>query len=184
MSQIIIPTARVTSPVRDGGDTPFPEGEWCGTILKVEVQGFPPWASEEDNGYANEDGESLNIHFAPNTPLNGQDDIGERRHFVPMVVRDGNETTITIDVEAKNSSKKLQAGTSLLANLGKALGETEEIEGENGRSMTAVTEDFEENLKAGMFDGTSVGFIISHNNWTFKGKSGTKAVTEEFFQAV
>jgi len=185
MAQVIIPTAHAETPVEDsGGDTPFPKGQWQSTILKVDVQDFPEWAGEEDSGYANAKGKILNIHFAPNSPLEGQDDVGGRRHFVPIVIKDGDETSVTVDVASKGPNKKLRQSTSLLTNLGIALGETEQLEDENGKAMTALAEDFEENLKAGAFDGVAVGFKITHFPWVFNGKSGTKAITKEFFQAV
>jgi len=182
--QIMIPTSQAEAPV-GSGDTPFPKGEWQGTIDAVHIQELPPWAGDENRGYASESGVVLSLEIGSNQPLNGQDDIGNRKHFVPIVVQDGHETPETIDVmERKSDSWMLQRGTRLLANLGMALGETEELETEEGAAMTVVSEDFLDNLRAGAFDGTSVSFGISHRPWAKNGKSGTEVITKEFFQAV
>jgi len=191
MSQIIIPSSQATAPVGEGGDTLFPKGEWQGTIDEIRVRDLPPWADTPGRGYASEDGEVLSIQIGSNSPLNGQDDIGAKKHFVDLVIRDGEETPETVDVmERKCESWMLQRGTRMLVNLGMALGETEELEDENGKAMTVVAEDFLENLKTGAFDGTDVSYEISHRPWSSKDdngavvKSGTEVITKEFFQAV
>jgi len=186
MAQIIIPKEQAESPVGDGGDTPFPKGQWCGTIDEVRIRELPPWADTPGRGYKDEDGEVLSIQFGSNEALEGQDDIGARKHFVDFVIRDGLETPATVEMDPKKDcdSWMLQRGTRLLSNLGAALGETEELEDEDGKAMLAVAEDFLDNLRAGAFDGTSVAFRIGHRGWSKNGKSGTEVITREFFQAV
>jgi len=189
--QIMVPTSQAEAPIGEGNDTPFPKGSWSGTIDEIRTRDLPPWADTPGRGYASEDGVVLSIQFGSNSPLDGQDDIGARKHFVDVVVRDGEETVETIDVTDRDSdSWMLQRGARLLANLGIALGETEELETENGATMTACAEDFRSNLEEGSFDGTNIAFGISHRPWQTKNangtvlKSGTEVITKEFFQAV
>jgi len=187
MAQIMVPTAQAEAPVGDGGGSTFPKGGWQGTIEEVRVRELPEWAEIEGRGYGCADGEVLSIQFGSNQPLEDQDDIGAKKHFVDFVIRDGDETPETVDVtERKCDCWQLQKGTRLLANLGMAMGETEVLETEDGDSVTAVSEDFLDNLREGAFEGTSVAFTIGHRPWKSKenGSSGTEVITREFFQAV
>ena len=190
MSQIMIPTSQAEAPVGDGsGD--FPKGSWCGIIDTVRIKDLPPWADVEGRGYGCDDGEVLSIQFGRNRPLDGQDDCGEKKHFVDFVIRDGDETCETVDVTDRGcASWQLQKGTRMLANLGAAMGQTEVLENEDGESMTCLAEDFLDNLRSGAFDNEEVAFNVFHKSWTKKAengetpKSGVEVVTKEFFQAV
>jgi len=186
MSQIMIPKAQAEAPVGDGGNGVFPKGSWCGVIDAAVVRDLPPWAGDDgNNGFSCEDGEVLNLQFGSNRPLDGQDEIGEKKHFVAIVVRDGEETVETVDVGDRDCAAwKLQQGARMLANLGIALGQTEELETEEGEVMTVVEEDFLENLREGAFGGHEVAFAITHRPWKTDDKSGTEVNTKEFFQAV
>jgi len=190
MSQIMIPTSQAEAPVGDSNNV-FPKGSWCGTIDSVRVRELPPWANIDGRGYSCDDGEVLSIQFGTNRPLDGQDECGEKKHFVDFVIRDGEETSETVDVMDRGvSCWQLQKGTRLLANLGAAMGQTEVLEIEDGTSMTVVAEDFLDNLKSGAFDNEEVSFGVFHKPWTTKvengetPKSGTEVITKEFFQAV
>ncbi len=184
MGQIMIPTNQAEAPVGDGGSMPFPKGSWSAEIDEVRVRELPPWADTPGRGYEHADGEVLSIQFGSTSPLDGQDAIGAKKHFVDIVIRDGEETSETVDVSAKDCAHwQLQKGTRMLANLGMALGETEELETEDG-PMTCVSEDFLDNLTAGKFTSCEVAFGIVHKPWTNGAKSGTEVITKEFFQAV
>jgi len=191
MSQIMIPTSQAEAPVGDGGGEAFPSGSWCGTIDEIRIRDLPPWADVSGRGYGCDDGEVLSIQFGRNRPLDGQDECGEKKHFVDFVIRDGDETPETVDVTDRGSDCwQLQKGTRLLTNLGMALGQTEEMETEDGAAMTVVAEDFLENLRSGAFDSQECAFAVFHKPWTKKAengeipKSGVEVVTKEFFQAV
>ena len=102
MSQIMIPTSQAEAPVGDGGGDVFPKGSWCGTIDAVHIQDLPPWADIEGRGYGCNDGEVLSIQIGTNRPLDSQDGCGEKKHFVPIVVRDGDKTCETVDVSDRD----------------------------------------------------------------------------------
>jgi len=188
MSQIIIPTDQAETPVGDGEKLPFPTGSWQGEICGIHMGDLPPWACAGDAGFASDDGEVLSIELGNNRPLDGQDELGfDRKHFVPFIIRDGDETPETVDVSDRScKSWKLQQSVRLMTNLAKALGQTEILEDEDGTSLTAVAEDFLTNLKEGLFNGgTEIAFLIAHK--PFKDRNGdpkTEVITKEFFGAV
>ena len=183
MGQIMVPTSQAEAPVGEGGNNVFPKGSWTGVIDEVRVRDFPDFVTPHQ-GYESEDGEVLSIQFGSNSPLDGQAECGESKHFVDFVVRDGEVDGASVDLGATESANwQLQRGIRLLANLGIALGQTEEVEFE-GEMMTAVDGEFLENLQAGEFTGSEVSFVVTHRNWTSGEKSGVNVGTREFLQAV
>jgi len=191
MAQIMVPTDQAEAPVGDGVDTPFPKGQWQGEICGIHMGDLPPWVGTEGAGYVAEnpeDGVVLSIELGNNKSLDGQDSFGyDRKHFVPFVIKDGDETLETIDVsDRKSKSWQLQRSARLITNLAMALGETEELETEEGVMMTVVAEDFLDNLKSGVFNGgTEIAFTTTHKNYKSReGEAKVEVITKEFFQAV
>ena len=189
MAGIMVPKARAETPVGGGNnDAPFPEGDWIGSIEKVEVTSLP-FTPKAGQGYATpEDVEQTTIWLADNKSTNGGPDVGKRKFFARFITRDG-EVSVEDAPNISETSWQLQRSAALLANAAAALGATEEVE-MDGETYVKTTDGFLGQLQAGDLDGTRVGFGIYHGK-EYTVKRGTPdeakrrdANIREFFQAV
>jgi len=182
MNRIVVPQQTLERPLV-GGDRPTQaEGAWEGVLEEVRVRPFPDFVDPETRptaGYATRDGEVLSLQFGSQEPLEGQEGYGDRKFCYDVVVRDGELTAESVDVTEKRARYwQLQRGAQGLAHLANALGAIEFTEDDNGTAVAAVAEDFRQRLEAGEFNGTRVGYVLNHRNWTQKDKT-TGAVLKE-----
>lgn len=186
MPAIMVPKSSADAP-NAGRDFTFPEGSFIGTIDEIRVREFPDFIDPTGNrGYSSTDGEILSIQIGEISSMETDGpDVGNAKHFVDFIVRDGN-VEITEGPGIPEKSWQMQKSAAMLTNLAIALGATEEVEGEDGTVYVATTDDFLDTLRDGGFKGSKVGFVTRHRNWTSKktGKTGTEVQTQEFFQAV
>jgi len=176
-TRIIVPLAQAESLV-GGDDRPFPPGPWQGVIEEVRTKPLPSNNGQPFAGYETTDGEILTLILGQNRPLDGQEDVGNRKFFVDIVLRDGNRQMGEVDItEREVPYWQLQRSARIVANLARALGQVEEVQMPDGSTAVAVMEGFVDALAAGQFDGTQIGFEIVHRN--FKRKDGTAGVREE-----
>lgn len=159
---------RNTESLRGSGDQPFGAGQWVGTIEEIFIKDDLPSDNEGKPfaGYASTEGEEISIQLGSNTPLDGQEDVGNRKFFVQITTADNGLTLATVDTtERKAPHWKLQRSVALTANLAIALGYVED-DGEN----VTVREDFIDALKDGAFKDQKIGFVVYHR----KGKKNAE----------
>jgi hypothetical protein len=199
MTQIMVPKRRAETPVGNGKFTQA-EGSWKGTLDAVRVKPFPEFIGKDidagrQRGYVSGDGEILSLEIGGQEPLDGQEDAGNRKFFVDLVIRDG-DVEISAGPDIPEKSWQMQKSAAMLANLAISLGEVEdvEVEGADGKSEVYVQtkEGFFEALQEGVYNDRLLGYRLRHRNWTSKEKaadgspmkSGTEVILEEFFTAV
>ena len=181
----MVPKSRAETPTT-GGNRPFPEGSWIGTIEETRVRNFPDWVDpvgRPKGGYTSTDGDILSIQLGNNRDIDGNNsEVGNQKMFVDFVVRDG---AISVeDAEIAEAAWQTQRAQTLLANLALALGATSTVTDDDGNEFVVTSEDFLSTLMSGGYANTEVGFTTYHRNWECGGKSGTNVVLREFFQAV
>jgi len=187
MAQVMMPTAELDAP-DEGGDLILSVGSWLGTVEGVRVHPLHEAMQGEGRGYATpENVEILGVQFGRCSPLDGQEEVrNTHKHFTDFVTRDGEITLETFSADANGDSWQMQRRMKPWGRLARALGATEVLEDENGKEITAIAEDFQESLIEGFFEGSQIGFRVTHRPWTSKDatKSGIEVITREFFQAV
>ena len=187
-NRIMVPKQQAETP-SGGGDQPFPAGNWIGTFEDATTKGIPPFLEGESfptRGYVSEDTEIVTLYIGQNRPLDGQDDVGERKFFVDLVTRSGDVDWTNVDYNAGKGypAWQVQRSARLAMNLAMALGLTETVTDEEGNEYETIGEDFLDTLRSGGLNGTEVGYEVRHRNWKTKEKSGVEEQIAGFFTAV
>ena len=159
----------------------FPAGPWMGTIDIVRSRSIPMFEGKPFAGYDSEEGELLSLQIGTNQALDGQVDIGATKFFVDIAVECGNDTLANIDTQIHSHPNwQLQQSVVTITQLAIALDAAEKV-GENGSESWEVSEDFVDNLRAGVYDNVQVGFSVMH--YTTKKTKKLKAKLESFQSA-
>lgn len=184
---IMVPKTSVDA-AREPRQANFPEGSWVLTLEEVRERSFPDFvaknvAAGKNSGYTSGDGEILGLQFGSARSVDDPSVTTNQKHFIDLVVRDGN-ATIEDGPNIPDSSWQMQNSAAMLAMLAQAVGATEEVTDENGDTFYALTDDFLDQLRDGAFIGQDFGVTTWHRKWTSGDKSGTEVKTREIFQAV
>jgi hypothetical protein len=160
-------------------DEPIPAGAWQGTVEESRVRGLDFLADRTADqlakqGFTSADVEVVSLQIGSLQPMEGQDDVGNRKFFTPdIVLRDGE---YSIEEEAPEEAWQLQRSQRAITNLALALGFVEEVE-VDGEAGYVVVEDFFDMLRDGKLRGQQIGFVVYHRAW--KSKDGSKSGVNE-----
>jgi hypothetical protein len=111
----------------------------------------------------------------------GQPVAGNQKHFLDLIVADGDWDVLSVDPTAKAPEYGfgIQRDARMVARLARALGQTQET-----AEGVAVADDFIEQLKAGSFAGQRVLVRVDWEEFTKRDKTpGAKAITTEILPA-
>lgn len=167
---------RVPGNVVDGRSSPFPQGNFLGTLGEVKEN----WS---------EDGKNLDYTIALNsiTPIDPQSpQVGARPFTTRITVIFQNQSIVDLIEFTDTTPFALQRAASVASQLAVSLGYA--TRGTDG-SVDFNTEEFLENLLTGSYKGRQVGFEVTHRNWTSKKqknadgtpKTGTSAELARLF---
>ncbi len=169
MGTFSVPARGAVSLRNETSFEPQAAGAWRGTIESVEERPLP---STNDGkpfaGYTSTDGERLAIVIGGQVPQEGQKDVGGRKRFIDIVLRDDIHTYDNTDpMEQGADWWQLQRSMRLVMNLAIALGAASKV----GDSYT-LNDTFIEDLKAGNFNGMPVGYTVYHRQGKKKDADG------------
>lgn len=160
MANLSIPTRNLESLRPQEVKFVWPEGAYRGTLESVERKDLPSTAAGEPfKGYlsAGNEGERLAIKLGDITPLESQGDVGARKWFVDLVIKDGTFTYGDYDVLPKDAWQ-LKRSAEVIANLANALDQGT-VDGNN----FVMNDGFVEALANGDFDNTEIVFVVAHS---------------------
>ena len=145
----------------------FPPGQYEAMLEEVRVREIP--TDDADNpyaGWANSDGVVLGLQFGSIEPLDVKQDveIGERKFFVDITLRDGEIGIADVDISERNVEHwQIQRSARSVLNLGRATGHATEEDGQ-----TMLPDAFLEELENGQLNGLTVGLEIGNRQESAK----------------
>lgn len=182
---IMVPAKDAEAGLASSGQSVFPEGNYSGRIDVVRSRTIPVGNDGEPfAGFSTDDGEVLGIQIGSCKALEGQEEVGERKIFVDIVTRDGENDLTNVNLKDRGVAHwKLQQSARLSINLAIALGvaELQDANGD-GTFWTAPTS-FIDSLRAGEYDGMNIGFRVTHRRGKGANKGKLYAQVESFFAA-
>jgi hypothetical protein len=167
-----MPTTQVNEPAVQGGDRPFPEGVYIGTIAEpttgIRQRIAPDFFSEGENPQiVGQDGDLLGVWLTDNQRLDEGDDPGQQIYFLDLIVRDGDTEIEALDLENPNGvGWGITRDARYFVQLAHALGAVTE---EDGYVVPAPS--FRTLLQQGTFDGARVQYEVRHRVSKKNGKS-------------
>lgn len=180
MASIIIPAANIESLRGEASDFEFGEGAYEGTFETFEIKDLP--AARDGSpfaGYATTDGTRLSVRLGNLVPLEGQENPGNRKLFLDIVLSDGEHNLSNVDVAARDVPHwQLQKSARTLANLAMALGATHDV----GDGNLAIDEAFLDSFVEGAYTGQKIGFVLYNRTAKSNGKKYPEF--ERFVQAL
>lgn len=165
MAAFSVPSRAVAQTFSGASEFKFATGLYVGTLENFETKDLPSRADGTPfAGYATTDGARVSVRLGDIEPLDGdaspKDEIGNRKHFVDLVLSDGSEDVTTVDVSAKDAPNwQLQKSAMLVVTLAQALGETQD----DGAGNTTVSDGFIDALYGNAYAGTRVAFKLVRN---------------------
>lgn len=172
MTQATNATIRIPTRVLDAppaSDFQWLAGAWRGVIEDATSKDLPKSATGEPfKGYETTDGSIINLKLTSNVYLEDESQAsiaGNRKQFVEIVLSDGDRTIYDVDQEQGRDYWKLQQSQRLALSIARALGQVEE-DGE----YTIMAGGFLEALANGDFNGSEVGYTITHSKPNKDGK--------------
>lgn len=151
----------------------FPEGTWLIELEEVTAKDPPDFMYEVRGRRAQIGGtpaEQIGIRFGSAEALaDGQEDVGNQKLFLDMVVMDGGTSIDAVDLQANDGlGWGILRDAAVFTNLALALGQAFEEGG-----YVSPSDDFLEQLRDGAFNGHKVIVEVKHNAW--KSKDGSKS---------
>lgn len=165
----------------------FPEGTWLVELDSVRVKDdLPDWMFTSKNDKAPRIGarpaEQLGLQFGSAQALNeGQDDAGNQKLFLDMLVMDSGTEIHEVDLDAHGTGIGwgIRKDAALFTNLAIALGQAVEVDG-----YVSPSDDFLAQLRDGVFNGHKVVVEVEHGAWKSEnGKSGVNVNVVAFSSA-
>lgn len=165
----------------------FPAGEWLLEIDEVRSRAPQPWMYDAKPTEKNPNplprvvrgGEILGIQLGSAVALaEGQEDPGNQKIFLDLIVSDGDTSIDNVDLDAKDAGVGwgILKDTRMYANLALALGQTFEDEG-----FVITSDDFLERLRNGEFNGHKVIATVTHT--PYRNGNGINVAIEAFAPA-
>lgn len=152
------PRGAVETLAGSGEEFVFPPGNYEAVLEEVREREIPTNAQGEPfAGFVTADGTVLGLQFGSITPIDVDVEIGDRKYFMDITLRDGERTIEDVDVENRDEPAwQLQRSARRLVNLFLAMGPVNE----NSDGTIEVPDEAIAELEAGALNGARVGFTI------------------------
>ena len=179
LNPIAIATQVVENPSNGGGDFLQAPGAWKGKIEEPEIRALPSANGTPFKGFTSTDGEMLSFRLGDNVGLDGQPEMGARKKFVDLTLRDGAYDLGTPLSDLPKEAWQLQRSQLALVRIADALGQTTK-----DGDMTVVDPEFVDAFVEGQFNGQEVGYIVYHGKeYEKKGVKTRDALIQTYFPA-